>query len=40
MCENIIKMKRATFWVLVFAKTQKPQLGRAKGSWLEGDWRG
>jgi hypothetical protein len=22
-CENIIKMIRATFWVLVFAKTQK-----------------
>jgi hypothetical protein len=22
-CENIIKMKKATFWVLVFAKTQK-----------------
>jgi hypothetical protein len=24
-CENIIKMIRATFWVLVFAKTQKPR---------------
>jgi hypothetical protein len=23
-CENIIKKIRATFWVLVFAKTQKP----------------
>jgi hypothetical protein len=25
-CENIIKMIRVTFWVLVFAKTQKGPL--------------
>jgi hypothetical protein len=25
-CENIIKMIKATLWVLVFAKTQKPNV--------------